>query len=158
MVVKSLSLGCFLFLVVIRGCQRSQWNDLYRFVKVFSIQKDLMTLEEFGHVSFCLFFFSIITHHPSHSIHVWYIYLHLPFIVPIKYQPNAGKYNHTWMVWAYFCILKVLFCFQIAPSIHQELLLKLPIQLSLMECNVKHPQSLTWNLKNALLWKWNKTS
>ena len=110
-----------------------------RFVKVFSIQKDLMTLEEFGHVSFCLFFFSIITHHPSHSIHVWHIYLHLPITVPINI--NQMQVNIPYMAWhgLVVCILKVVsFFFQIAPSIHQELLFKLAIQLSLMKCNWKN--------------------
>ena len=33
---------------------------------------------------------------PSHSIHVWYIYLHLPYFT-IKKQPNVGKYTiHGW--------------------------------------------------------------
>ena len=49
--------------------------------------------------------------HPiTHSIHVWYIYLHLPNFTlkhlkhlphfTLNKQPNLGKYtNHTWMVW-----------------------------------------------------------
>ena len=42
---------------------------------------------------------------PTHRIHVWYIYLHLPYR-----SVNAGRYTMTWILWDTLHICRNLLC------------------------------------------------